>query len=169
MDKSKLMLFIIIGLLVALIGTVVGVTIFLFGMLGNENPDEFHVTPPPVLESPLRVMDLEEVPLGEVMTTNLAAGPDGRAGGVRVAVVANVNGTIDADELYTFIAAFNARMGTARGVVIEVFSGLTFDDVRTTEGMNAAQEEIRIRLQETFDTSLIVDVNFSEWTVQNPR
>jgi len=117
----------------------------------------------------LGVMDLEEVPLGETIITNLLAGPDGRAGGVRVGVVASINSTIDENELEAFVTAFNARMGAARNVVVDVFNGLTFDEVRTPEWRRAAQEEIRIRLQETFETTLIVQVQFSEWTVQNPR
>ena len=169
MDKSRIMLFVIIGLLVILIGTVVGVTIFLMGMMRNDNFENLHEPQPPLLEVSLGVMDLEEVPLGETIITNLLAGPDGRAGGVRVGVVASINSTIDENELEAFVTAFNARMGAARNVVVDVFNGLTFDEVRTPEWRRAAQEEIRIRLQETFETTLIVQVQFSEWTVQNPR
>lgn len=169
MDKSKVMLFVIIGLLVVLIGTVVGVTIFLIGMVGNGDQEGFTQPTPPLLEVQMGVMELEEIPLGEVMTTNLASGPDGRAGQVRAGVVVNVDGRGDEAEFNNFVLAFNARMGTARAVVIDVFSTTTFDDIRTLEGRGAAAEEIRLRLAETFETNLISQVHFSEWFVQNPR
>jgi flagellar basal body-associated protein FliL len=163
MDKSKIMLFIIIGLLVALIGTVVGVAVFLMGMLNEENPEDFLAPQQPLVSNTLAMMDLEEISLGDQILTNLATDENGRSGIVRTGVVVLINATADDGSYEQFVTDFTARMGAARSVVIGVFGDLTHEELTTVEGRNAASELIRRRLQETFATSLIIQVRFSDW------
>jgi len=169
MDKSKVMLFIIIGLLVALIGTVIGVTIFLTGMVGDTDPEDFHEHTQLPVVAHMGIMETEVVSLGADILTNLAIDTDGRQGIVRTSIVVGIAHGDDEAEFNAFLAGFNSRTEIARNVAIDVFGGLTFNEVNSPEGRRAAEEEIRIRLQGTFESNLIVNVSTSNWFVQNPR
>ena len=165
MDKSRLMLIVIIALLVILIGTVIGTTLFLLS--GDDtDPDIFAEMPEPVFH-PQRtnLMDLEEVSLGDRISTNLAATPDGRASMVMANVVLGIDSQADAAELDRFLINLNARIGMARSVVINEFGRAYFDDINSTEGQLALAETMTRALQEAFETNLIVRVFFSEWNV----
>jgi len=165
MDKSKLMMFIIIGLLVLLLGTVVGVTVYLIGLVGDDRPEEFQVeqeAPPP---PNLSLRDLDEFNLGDFLT-NLAVDPDGRSAVVITEVVLGINNTGDVTELSEFMDILEASRHLARGHVNDVFGNLTYGEVRTPEGRAAAGEEIRLRLQSAFESNLIIVVGFSDWMLQ---
>jgi len=168
MDKSKLMLIIIIVLLVLLLGTVGFVTFFLISMSGDAEVevDEIHR---PVIGVHPRLPDLEQVELGsDQITTHLAHGADGRTGTAIVRIVAGIDVSDDGDG-YAFIAEFERRIEMARSIAIEVLNGLSYDEVRTPEGQFAAREMIRIRLQESFETNLIVSIHFSDWLAVQGR
>jgi len=169
MDKSKIMMFIIIGLLVVLLGTVVGVTFYLINLVGDDNQEAFNYVAEPPPPPNLNLMNLIEVSLGERITTNLAIGERGTSDSVVAEVVLGINNTGDESEVAEFIEDINNRIRFARGVVIDVFSGLTYEQVRTTEGRNAVQEEVKLSLQDAFGTNLIIVVHFSEWIVMRGR
>jgi len=169
MDKSKLMMIIIIALLVLLLGTVVGVTFYLINLVGDDSPENFHVTDAPAPPPHLHFRDLAEVPLGERISTNLAIGDQGTSDLVSVEVVLGVNNTGDQSEIDEFIASVSDRLGMARGIAISVFGELTYDEVRTPEGQLAAAEEMKSRLQTVFATNLIVHVGFSDWFAARGR
>jgi flagellar basal body-associated protein FliL len=163
MDKSKLMMIIIIALLVLLLGTVVGVTFYLINLVGDDgnfNPHAIEEVASPVN---LTLRDLDEVPLGTRMSVNLAIGERGTSDTAAFEIVLGINGTGDRSEVDALIADINARQGMARGIVIGVFGDLTYDEVRTPEGRSAAAEEAMTRLQTAFASPLIVLVEFSEW------
>ena len=168
MDKSKLMMIIIISLLVLLLGTVVGVTFYLINLVGDGAPEDFHVVDEQAPPPNIGFMDLVEVPLGRI-TTNLAIGERGTSDTVMLEVILGVNNTVDQSEIDEFVEQMNDRIGFARGQVNTVFGGLTYEEVRTPEGQKAAQEEITSRLQAAFQTNLIIDVQFSEWFAQRGR
>ena len=165
MDKSRLMLIVIIALLVILIGTVIGTTLFLLS--GDDtDPDIFAGMPEPV-HHPQRtnLMDLIEVPLGERISTNLAVTLDGRPSMVMSNVVLGIDSQAEASELDPFLINLNARIGMARSVIINEFGRAYFDDINSTEGRLALAETMTRSLQEAFETNLIVMVFFSEWNV----
>ena len=169
MDKSRLMMIVIIALLVILIGTVVGTTLFLLS--GNDpDPDIFAEAPDPI-HHPQRtsLMDMVEVSLGERFQTNLATGADGRVAMVIAEVVVGMDGDADVDELGTFIMSFNARLGMARSVIIQEFGNAHFEDVNTPEGQLELAETMTRALREQFESNLILRVFFSDWTVQRGR
>ena len=163
MDKSKLMMIIIIALLVLLLGTVVGVTFYLINLVGDDSPEDFHY----VIEAPpppnLSLLDLIEVPLGDRITVNLAIGASGTSDLVSAEVVLGIDNTGDEGEAQEFADEVNERMRLARGIVIDVFNGLTYDEIRTPEGRAMAQEEVKLRLQQSFNSNLIIVVEFSDW------
>ena len=169
MDKSRLMMIVIIALLVILIGTVVGTTLFLLSG-PDPDPDIFAEVPEPV-HHPQRtsLMDMIEVSLGERFQTNLATGPDGRVSMVIAEVVVGVDGEAELAELEPFMLSFNARIGMARSVIIQEFGNAHFDEVNTPEGQLALAETMTRALQEQFESNLILRVFFSDWTVQRGR
>ena len=169
MDKSKLMMIIIIVLLVLLLGTVVGVTFFLMNMVGD-NEDVVVEDLRPVPSAQPRLPDLYQLQLGDDMIlTHLKHSPEGRPATVRTHIVVGVD-VSDEDGAYVeFIANFNRRVEMARDVAIAVFNGMTYDELRTPEGASAARETIKRRLQENFETNLIVTVHFSDWMVAQGR
>ncbi|MCL2840806.1 MAG: flagellar basal body-associated FliL family protein [Defluviitaleaceae bacterium] len=169
MDKSKLMMFIIIALLVLLLGAVVGTTLFLIGLVGDDSPSDFHAVYTPAPPPNLSRMDMVEVPLGSRFSTNLAVSADGRSGAVAAEVILGVNNTGEQVEVEAFIEALEERLRMAQGIAIDVLGDLTYEQVSTVEGRNAAAEEIMIRLQTAFATNLIILVEFSDWFVSRGR
>jgi len=169
MDKSKLMMFIIIALLVLLLGTVVGVTFYLIGLVGDDSLTDFQRVEAAELPPSLSLMDLREVPLGDRIVTNLAIGERGTSDTVATGVILGVNNTGDQGELEEFVDAITERVRMARGIAINVFGDLTYEQVRSPEGQQAAAEEIMSRLQAAFSTNLIIHVGFYDWNVQRGR
>ena len=165
MDKSRLMLIVIIALLIILIGAVIGTALFLFS--GNAtDPNIFAETVDHVHPVQRRtLMDLIEVPLGERINTNLATAADGRVAMVLSEVVVGIDNQAEASELDPFLINFNARIGMARSIIINEFGRAYFDDINTTEGQLALAETMTRALREAFDTNLILRVFFSDWNV----
>ena len=169
MDKSRLMMIVIIALLVILIGTVIGTTLFLLSGTGTD-PDIFAEAADPAHHPQRRsLMDMIEVSLGERFQTNLATGADGRVAIVIAEVVVGLDGEAEPEELDPFMISFNARIGMARSVIIHEFGNAHFDDVNTPEGQMALAETMTRALQEQFESNLILRVFFSDWTVQRGR
>lgn len=166
MDKSRLMMFVIIALLVILIGTVVGGIVILM----RPAPDpEIWADPPEQLPLPVQrrsFMDLIEVSLGERINTNLATGLDGRPAIVLTEVAVGVDGLADQAEIDAFMASFEARIAFARAVILDEFGKALYDDVNSVEGRAALAEVMTQALQEQFETNLIIRVFFSEWNLQ---
>ena len=165
MDKSRLMLIVIIALLVILIGTVVGTTLFLLS--GNETDPDIFAEMPEVVHPAQRtnLMDLIEVTLGERISTNLAATPDGRVAMVLSEVALGIDSQADPSDVEPFIINLNARIGMARSIVINEFGRAFYEDINSTEGQLALAETMAVALREAFETNLIVRVFFSDWKV----
>ena len=169
MDKSRLMMIVIIALLVILIGTVIGTTLFLLS--GNDPALDIFAEVHDPVHHPQRItlMDMVEVSLGERFQTNLATGADGRVAMVFSEVVVGLDGQADPAELEPFIISFNARQGMARAVIISEFGNAFFDDINTPEGKMALAETMTLALREQFDSNLILRVFFSDWTISRGR
>ena len=168
MDKSKMMMIIIIALLVLLLGTVVGVGVWLINSApaeGDWGPSEAVTTEPVLTPSELRLISLDS------MTVNLAEGPNQRSDNLIVEVVIGLNesSTVDSRELEEIYDTINNSIHVARSVVISVFLDRTYDEVRTLEGKEESAEILRRRLQREFDSNLIVDVRFSQWSAHRGR
>jgi flagellar basal body-associated protein FliL len=163
MDRSKTMMLIIIVLLILLLGTVVAVTVFLLGLVGDNNAYEFHEQAPPPIVQELRITEMEEVILGDRIVTNLAVSQDGTRGMVSTQVVVAVS-VADEDAFNDFIPVLMNRIHFARAIALEVLGGQVYDDVRSVEGRQMTAELILHRLQEEFETNLLVRVFFSDWS-----
>ena len=160
MDKGKLMMTIIIVLLVLLLGTVVAVSIYLVNMFGNDTPTGGNGTRTEIHVGPPRLQDIEPVAMGNI-TTNLATSANGRVGSVRTDI------SVGLDTRFTGWEDTQSELirleSAARHIMINVFNSLTTEDVNTVEGRNAAAEIILTRLQEQFNSPLIVQVMFDSW------
>ncbi|MCL2386696.1 MAG: flagellar basal body-associated FliL family protein [Defluviitaleaceae bacterium] len=167
MDKSKMMLVIIIALLVLLLGTVVGVGLVLFRMAdgGSEN---FREPRPPGVEAAPRPGDIRTVSLGQ-MTANLALGPGGRSDNVIVEIDVGLNALADPSELEDFYAVFTRQTALARAVALDVFVSRTYEETRSLEGRRETQEIMKRELQDAFDSNLIVTVTFSHFNAVRGR
>lgn len=162
MDKSKMMMVIIIALLVLLLGTVVGVGVYLINLSDDEGG--WDIQQPPGVHDILMPEDLRTVSL-ETMTANLQLGPNNRSDNLVVEVVVGLNAhhTVDAEELEEFYGVFTRGIPVARAVAFDVFLNRTYEEVRTAEGRAETAEILTHALQEAFGSNLIVTVMFSEW------
>jgi flagellar basal body-associated protein FliL len=169
MDKSKLMMIIIIALLVLLLGTVVFVTFYLINLVGNDDPGVHTQIVDREIPAHITMGDLDEVSLGDRMTINLAIGDRGTSDTAAFEIVVGIHNAGDQSAVDGIISSINARQGMARGIVIGVLGDLTYEEVRTPEGRSAAAEEVMTRLQTAFESPLIVKVEFSEWFAMRGR
>ena len=162
MDKSKMMMAIIIALLVLLLGTVVGVGLYLVSVSAGDTA-LLAQQQDPVVRGSLMPEELHTVSLGR-MTANLAPNPSGgRGDNLVVEVEVALNATVDASEFDEFYGVFNRSIPIARAEVLNVFVTRTFDEITTLEGREETAEIIKNRLQEAFGSNLIVAVMFPEW------
>jgi len=169
MDKSKMMMVVIIALLILLLGTVVGVGVYLIN-LSDSNGGVNEPQAPAVHGVPVPA-DLRLVELGQ-MTANLALGPGGRSDNVVVNVTIGLNASdsIDEDELEEFYNFISTRgIIIARDVALRTLLSRTYDQVRSVEGQMEAQEAMMYALQDAFGSNLIVQVFFSEWNAVRGR
>ncbi|MCL1884791.1 MAG: flagellar basal body-associated FliL family protein [Defluviitaleaceae bacterium] len=162
MDKSKMMMIIIIALLVLLLGTVVGVGVYLINISdsnGSWDEPQQIATDRVLTPGDMRFVSLDQ------MVANLTLGPGGRSDNIVVTVEVGLNAseTVDEDELEEFYTIFYNRIAIARSVAFDVFLSRTYDEVRTNEGRDETAEILKYALQEAFGSNLIVGVFFSEW------
>jgi flagellar basal body-associated protein FliL len=163
MDKSKMMMIIIIALLVLLLGTVVGVGVYLINIADSDtawdDPQQPVATDRVLTPGDMRFVSLDS------MVANLALGQGGRSDNIVVTVEVGLNASdaVDEEELEDFYGAFYNRIPVARSVAFDVFLSRTYDEVRTNEGRDETAEILKYALQEAFGTNLIVGVFFSEW------
>ena len=165
MDKSKLMMVIIIALLVLLLGTVVGVGVYLINLSDNDGGHD--IPQAPGTHSIIMPGDMFQVPLGQ-QTANLALGPNNRSDNIVFEAVVSLNAT-DEDELEEFYGVLTRSLSVARNEVFNVFVSRTYEEVRTLEGRAETAEIIKHRLQEAFGSNLIVAVIFDEYNVVRGR
>ena len=165
MEKGKTMMIVIIALLVLLLGTVIAVSIMLIGSFGDGTAVE--VDQPAQTIRDFSIGDLETISLGASFSTNLAVDPaDGVTTHiVRTDVFIAIDTRGDAAELTTLRNNLSLRNAMARSVVINTFLEMTFTDIRSPEGKAAVSEIILDRLQDLFESNLIVLVSFENWIV----
>jgi len=153
--------------LVLLLGTVIGVGVYLISL---SNDDAAHFNEPQRVEvtHDLTPSDMVFISLGE-MTANLALGPNNRSDNAWLEVSVGLNATIEEAELEEFYGVVTRGIPVARAEVFNVFVTRTYEELRTLEGRQATEEIIKYRLQEVFASNLIVDVSFSNFNAVRGR
>ena len=166
MEKSKLLMIIIIALLVLLLGTIVGVSMYalrLFNEVGTG--DGSGVASGPQVVRILNREDISIVSLGDPITTNLQSGADGRARFAVVSVNVGYDNSVR-NESDAFGQLLESQIPLARSVALRCLYGKTFDELRDPDGIAELENEILEMLQQEFNTSLIVEVTLSDYTFQ---
>jgi flagellar basal body-associated protein FliL len=163
MDKSKMMMIIIIALLVLLLGTVVGVGVYLINITPPERNPELVQPRVEGVTTPanMRIVSLDD------MIANLYPGPNGRQDTVSVEIIVGIDESeyVDKAELEEFYDIFTRRIPLARSVALNVFVSRTFEELNTLEGRRETAEIIKNELRQAFDSPLIVGVSFSNIVV----
>lgn len=166
MEKSNLMMIVIIVLLVVLLGTIVAVTVYAFSAVQNlettmQTGTEFDRTPRTLLPT-----EIGRIPVGEPITTNLAAPAESSSPGrmARIQVVIGYDNTLgqESDEMAIVLTE---QMDYIRSLVLEHIRERTSEELSGREGMNLLSSSILETLQNAFRTNVIVGVYFNEWVI----
>jgi flagellar basal body-associated protein FliL len=166
MEKSKLMMIIIMALLVLLLGTVGGVSFYVMNMIRNQPSLADAGSAAQQVARNLSIDEMETISLGDTMLTNLA-----RSEGSRQNHYLRASGFIaydatDRKEAEALAARINENIQFARSIALACIWGSTYEELSETDGPAILADRIRIRLQEEFESNLIVRVYFEDWLLQ---
>ncbi len=163
MEKGKIMMIIIIVLLVVLLGTVAAVSVYVLSLINEQNVAQEEGTDGVTSVKALTVDEKTLVLLGETITTNLLPDEDGKVHIASIHVQVSIDNTTDESE--AFITLFNANIAAARFIALDIISNRTADELNATDGKAYLSDLIKTRLQEEFNSMLIVDVTFYDWLI----
>lgn len=163
MEKNKVMMISIIVLLVALLGTVVGVAFWVLkNMKTVENPEDAAIDTPQIVE--LKREQITPVDFSDPISTNLLSIDDGENHVIRVKIGVGVN-NIDKKVSEKFLVTLSDNEAKVRDTVIDILHNKTSIELLKPDGQVNLKAEILESLQEVFNNNLIVEVNMSEWYV----
>ena len=162
MEKSNLMMIVIIVLLVALLGTVVGVTFFAFNMVRSmeAQTEAFERA-----QRDLNPDEINHVMIGDAIVTNLASDAgvvSNNIASVRLVVGYDNTQGRESDDVADRI---NEHMTYMRMVALASIGNRTFAELNNQGGRDALAEELLRTFQEDFRTNMIVSVGFYEWII----
>ena len=157
MDKNKPLMIIIIALLVTLLGAVGFASVFLLKISdryteGTVKPAETGIR--------LTVDQIEKVPLSSPISTNLYS-VNGVEHYVKINLSIGINNT-DKKASPGMLESLNRNEMVTRDIVLSILRNQTFDDLSLPEGQELLKDHIKTRLQEEYDTNLIVQVYISD-------
>lgn len=156
MEKSKLMMIAIIVLLVILLVTI-GVGFFLtFKHLGNNSVETVEENKEPVKQE-----NIELISYDDSIYTNLRTGDDNKDHVIRLGFSLGVDVT-DKKESDAFKTALADKTPVVKDVIIGVLRNKTFEELQKSDAQAILREEILEKLQQEFDTNLIVTVYLSD-------
>ncbi|MDR1703433.1 MAG: flagellar basal body-associated FliL family protein [Clostridiales bacterium] len=152
MDKSKRMLVLIIILLVALIGTIVGIAWYVITQV-QKPAEQAEITPPPVVEVDLT--KLETLDVGE-FTCNLRQESQ-TPNYFQFHISLEVNGEKDKDG--EFLALLEKKLDMIRDRVNQIVPAWSRSELMEVNGTALLKEQILTELREVFRSNLIWQVN----------
>jgi len=161
MEKGRLMMVVIIILLVALLGTVVGVAFFVLrevqnmGGLGNDQNigERVLVT---------TATDITRISTGDSIVTNIGDANSMRFARFQVQVgIDNRQGahTVEAERI------IHEQIDYIRTVAMEYVARTPIEDLMDVEARSHVRTSIKEHLIRELRVNLIVDVTFSEWLI----
>jgi len=165
MEKSNLMMIVIIVLLVALLGTVVGVTFYAFNMVQRMEAAAHQAELG--WEREARVMhpdEINRIEVGDAIVTNLVSETGGTRGTARIQVVVGYDNTMERESV-EISEMLNEHIAYVRTVSLEAIQNSTYNELTARGAMAALAEEILYRLQNDFRSNMIVEVSFIEWII----
>jgi flagellar basal body-associated protein FliL len=166
MEKNnKFMMIIIIALLVAMMGTIVGVSLYVLNLMNNQ-AEEIEGSRVPQTIKKLAMEEITSIIIVEDDVTNLQPGADGRDNHfVRLSIQVGIDNTEKRDS-EAVIAQINWNLERARMVVKTIVYAKSRDDLRHEDSFLLLADEIKLALQETFESNLIVEVIIFDFLVQ---
>lgn len=164
--KNKTMLGVVIGLLVVMLGTIVGLGIYIVNSMGKETAEAATHQEVVVIDH----ADLKELPSYEV-TTNLADGSvtdknGGKDSGHMLKLVVGLNINYEKDKIKDadkLILVLTEKETTIKDIIISVVSTKTYEELKEIGAKDRIKEEILRKLQDEFQTNLIVSVKLGDW------
>lgn len=164
MDKGKVVMIVIIGLLVVLLGIIGVVGFKLVSSMSGENAAAAEAAPEEVVLSP---SEITVVPVTDPIATNLKEGADGVAHSVRVTVAIGVDTREDnAKESAELVTLLTEKEVIVKDTCLTVIRDKTYEELKQNDAKTVLSEEILVSLQEAFDTNLIYAVYISDIYVQ---
>jgi flagellar basal body-associated protein FliL len=166
MEKSKLMMIIIIALLVLLLGTVVGVSLYALKLFNeNSDPEARAAANQPQVVKNLTREQITSVSLGDPITTNLQKGDDGKSHFAILSVEVGYDNTVkNESDAFGLVLAENIKY--ARSVALSCIYGRKYEELQDMDGLNELAAEILQKLQEGFNSQMIVEVTISDQAFQ---
>lgn len=159
MDKSKILFFVIIGLLVVLIGVIGVVSFKAFSIIGSDETEtENSATQQSgnVSKENITILDLTSP-----ISTNLKTGPSGIDYAIRVSIGIGINNT-DPDAAAPIIELLSTKETMVRDICLSVITNMTYEELTAGDAQAILSKAILQRLQEEFETNLIYDVYVSD-------
>ena len=164
MEKSNLMMIVIIVLLVALLGTVVAVTVFALSAVQEigasvHADDSWDRTPRTLLPT-----QIGRISIGDAISTNLAADAASPSRHIRVNMSVGYDNTQgrESEEMADMLAE---QMDYIRSIILESLRARTYSEISARDGTQLLQDEILLALQHRFQTNMIVGVYITDWLV----
>jgi len=161
LDKNKLFMIIIIGLLVVLLGFVGWFIMFGMPKLSGE-PEVVYLTPAP--EKILTAQDITTHDLSNSLKSNLAVGADGKKHFIQVELSVGIDKT--AKDQAKILTAVQENESLIRDFAVGILLTKTYEEMETSEGREAFRKELLARIQTEFATETIVNVNMPFYVTQ---
>lgn len=164
MGKNKIGMILIIVLLVSLlILFAVGFT-FLYKAMNKANEGGGNNI---IVQQELSMEDIKNFSIGDPIVTNLLKGQDKKDHVVKIDVSLGINTSKDTSkESEELIATLEEQKPVIKDIIIGVCRSKTYEELNVTDARVVFKDEILLKLQETFDTNLIVDVYIGEIFLQ---
>jgi flagellar basal body-associated protein FliL len=146
-----------------LLGTISVISFYAFKLLQSSGAE-----PTPVPENTtvqLSINQIEKIPLAEEIATNLKRSENSAEHYVKIKLSIGVNNT-HKKESPEIIESLAVNETVTRDIVLGILRNLTYEELSIPEGQDLLKEIIKTKLQEEYDTNLIVQVYISDLVLQ---
>ena len=159
MDKNKIMMISILGLLIVLIVGVALIGVLILRMPSSDSNNQVNTAQE---IDQLSQDEIQTISLSSPITTNLLTDTDGVSHDIKVGLSIGVDMT-DGKNSEELILLLSTKEAVIRDIVISILRNTTYKEANRPDGQDVLEEEIKLALQKEFQTDLIVEVNFSEF------
>ena len=164
MEKSNLMMIVIIVLLVALLGTIVGVTFYAFNMVRGMEAAAANAAGWDRTQRVLHPDEIGRIVIGDPIVTNLYTAGSGAGGHARIQIIVGYDQT-QGRESSDMAQLINEQMDTIRTIALASIRNYTMQELAARNGMDILAAELLETLQNDFRTNMIVEISFREWMI----
>lgn len=155
MEKNKVMMISIIVLLVVLLITIAGGAFLVVSKLNSAETAEKE--PEPVKQENIQLVQFDT----DSIYTNLRVGDDNKNHVIRVGFSLGID-VSDKKEGEAFVTTITDKTPIVKDVIIGVLRNKTSEELEKSDAQAVLREEILEKLQQEFDSNLIVNVYLSD-------